>query len=238
MPRRDSDNKGANPEADGRSLPDRKRRRLTQAERSALSDTRMFNAAMQLISTQGANRTTLKEICETAGYSRGLATYRFGTKDNFLQELLKHFNHVWVDQLRSYTEDKQGLPAFMAAMDALEHFLVEYARYMRGSYIIWYESIGADNTIRRQLARNHRQYRSDLEQWLRDGIQDGSVRADADVVNFAVLYLTFVSGTIYQWLVAPEQVNLPSAFDYFRGIVRRELAPAAEPNASWARASP
>jgi AcrR family transcriptional regulator len=42
-------------------------RRLTQAERTALSDTRMFNAAMQLISEQGANRTTLKDICEQAG---------------------------------------------------------------------------------------------------------------------------------------------------------------------------
>jgi len=208
-----------------RSGSSRGRRRLTQAERSALSDTRMFNAAMQLISVQGANRTTLKEICETAGYSRGLATYRFGSKDNFLQELLKHFNHAWVDQLRTYTEDKQGLPAFMAAIDALEHFLTEYHRYMRGGYTIWYESIGGDNAIRRQLGRNHRQYRSDVEHWLREGISDGNVRADVDVANFAVLYLTFVSGTIYQWLVAPEAVDLASAFEYFRGVARRELSP-------------
>lgn len=68
----------------------------------------MFNAAMQLISEQGATRTTLKDICERAGYSRGLATYRFGSKDNFLQELLTHFNHAWVDQLRSHLEGKRG----------------------------------------------------------------------------------------------------------------------------------
>jgi len=207
-----------------RQVPDRGRRRLTQAERSALSDTRMFNAAMQLISANGANKTTLKEICETAGYSRGLATYRFGSKDKFLQELLKDFNRAWVDQLRSYTEDKQGFHAFLAAIDALEHFLTEHHRYMRGGYTIWYESIGGDNAIRRQLARNHRQYRSDVEQWLREGINDGNVRADVDAANFAVLYLTFVSGTIYQWLVAPEAVDLAPTFEYFRRIVRRELS--------------
>lgn len=228
MARRDSNGTDKRKDArDGaaRPAPGRGRRRLTQAERSALSDTRMFNAAMQLISVQGANRTTLKDICETAGYSRGLATYRFGSKDNFLQELLKHFNHAWVDQLRSYTEEKRGFPAFMAAIDALEHFLIEYHRYMRGGYTIWYESIGGDNAIRRQLGRNHRQYRSDVEQWLREGIHDGDVRADADVANFAVLYLTFVSGTIYQWLVAPEAVDLASAFEYFRGVACRELSP-------------
>lgn len=228
MARRDSNGAVRKPGRDDETRPATRggRRRLTQAERSALSDTRMFNAAMQLISTHGANRTTLKEICETAGYSRGLATYRFGSKDNFLQELLRHFNRAWVDQLRTYTEDKQGLQAFLGAIDALEHFLAEYHRYMRGGYTIWYESIGGDNAIRRQLARNHLQYRNDVEQWLRDGIRQGTVRADVEVANFAALYLTFVSGTIYQWLVAPEAVNLKSAFQYFRDIARRELEPA------------
>ncbi|HEX7034569.1 MAG TPA: TetR/AcrR family transcriptional regulator [Pseudomonadales bacterium] len=224
MPRRQT--YSATRMVDGRSLPDGNRRRLTQAERTALSDTRMFNAAMQLISQQGANRTTLREICETAGYSRGLANYRFGSKDNFLQELLKHFNHAWVEQLRAYTDGKRGRDAFMAAIDALENFLAEYDRYMRGSYTIWYESIGGENAIKAQLAENHRRYRADVELWMREGIEQGTVRADLDVENFAFLYVTFVSGTIYQWLVAPESVKLKSVFEYFRGIVRRELSPA------------
>lgn len=202
------------------------RRRLTQAERTALSDTRMFNAAMQLIGEQGANRTTLKQICEQAGYSRGLANYRFGSKESFLQELLKHFNHLWVDQLKAHTEGKQGLYAFLAANEALERFLVEYDRYMRGSYTVWYENIGGDNEIRRQLALNHRIYRRDVERWLRDGIADGNVRADVDVGNFAALYLSWVSGTIYQWLVAPEAVNIEGSFEYFRNLARLELEPA------------
>src|SRR5690606_2789614 len=137
-----------------------------------------------------------------------------------------HFNHAWVEQLRAYTDGKQGRDAFMAAIDALENFLVEYDRYMRGSYTIWYESIGGENAIKEQLAENHRRYRADVELWMREGIEQGTVRADLDVENYAFLYLTFVSGTIYQWLVAPEAVKLKSVFDYFRGIVRRELSPA------------
>jgi AcrR family transcriptional regulator len=208
------------PERRGRQGP-----RLTQAERTALSDTRMFNAAMQLISEQGANRTTLKDICEQAGYSRGLANYRFGSKEAFLQELLKHFNRAWVDQLTRYTEGKQGLDAVFAAMDALENFLSEYRGYMRGGYIIWYESIGGDSEIRGQLARNHQSYRKDMEAWLREGIEQGRVRADVDIENFATLYLSFVSGTVYQWLVAPTAVDLPTFFRYFRSVTERDITP-------------
>jgi AcrR family transcriptional regulator len=203
---------------------EREGRRLTQAERTALSDTRMFSAAMQLISEQGANRTTLKDICEQAGYSRGLANYRFGSKEAFLQELLEHFNSAWVDQLTAYTVGKQGLDAVFAAMDALENFLSEYQGYVRGGYIVWYESIGGDNDIRGQLARNHESYRQDMATWLREGIEQGSVRNDVAVESFATLYLSFVTGTIYQWLVEPTAVDLPAFFGYFRSVIEREIA--------------
>lgn len=201
-----------------------KRRRLTQAERTALSDTRMFNAAMMLISEDGANRTTLKDICEQAGYSRGLANYRFGSKEVFLQELLGHFNRAWVEELRSYTDGRTGLDAFIHAVDALEHFLSEYHRYMRGGYIIWYESIGGDNEVRRQLKHNHEAYRRDVKRWLQQGVDEGSVAASVDADQFAIFYCSFVFGTIYQWLVNPEAIDLASFFTYFRSMVRDQLA--------------
>ncbi|MEJ2533610.1 MAG: TetR family transcriptional regulator, partial [Halioglobus sp.] len=50
--------------------------RMTQAERTALSDQRMFEAAIRLINERGTQKTTLKDIGELAGYSRGMANYR------------------------------------------------------------------------------------------------------------------------------------------------------------------
>ena len=70
-------------------------KRMTQAERTALSDQRMFDAAITLISEHGTQKTTLKEIGELAGYSRGLANYRFGSKEAFLDELFRVFQMLW-----------------------------------------------------------------------------------------------------------------------------------------------
>ena len=44
--------------------------RRTQAERTALSDQKMFEAAIKLFIEKGTQKTTLKEIGEMAGYSR------------------------------------------------------------------------------------------------------------------------------------------------------------------------
>ena len=56
------------------------RRRLTQAERTAISDRRMLDAAIELICTHGTHQTTLQALGRASGYSRGLVTYRFGSK--------------------------------------------------------------------------------------------------------------------------------------------------------------
>ena len=69
--------------------------RMTQAERTALSDSRMFEAAISLINERGTQKTTLKDIGEIAGYSRGLANYRFGSKDGLMLELFARFDTRW-----------------------------------------------------------------------------------------------------------------------------------------------
>ena len=178
---------------------------------------------MELILERGANRATLREICENAGYSRGLANSRFGSKDNFLHELLKHFNHVWTDHLANCTANHRGLDAVLSAIDALARFMAEQERFMRGGYIIWYEHITGDNPVRAQLALNHQRYRSDMVRWLEQGIEDGTIRPDVDADGFAVFYLSWVSGTVYQWLVAPQAIDLSNAFNFIKEVAQREL---------------
>ena len=59
----------------------------TQAERSATSDKALLDAAIDLILERGIEKTTLQAIGARAGYSRGLATYRFGSKAGLFDEV-------------------------------------------------------------------------------------------------------------------------------------------------------
>ncbi len=193
-----------------------KRERLTQAERTALSDQRMFDAAITLIAERGTQKTTLKDIGSVAGYSRGLATYRFGSKDKLFRELIHHFNGIWEKELVDFVAKKRGLPAFLAAIDAIEHFLKAQSAYMRGMYILWYESIGAQNEVREKLAEQHEAYRRDAERWINEGIKAGDVNPDIAAKQFAVQYCAFVFGMVYQWLVNPDALDLEEVFATYR----------------------
>jgi len=147
--------------------------RLTQAERTALSDRRMFEVAIDLINERGTQKTTLKEIGERAGYSRGLANYRFGSKDGLMLELFERFDGRWKEHLGEYVSDATGLQAVTQAALALRDFLSKESSYMRAMYLLWYECLGHDSDMRRALAEHHEVYRQDVSQWVEQGIAAG-----------------------------------------------------------------
>lgn len=190
--------------------------RRTQAERTALSDARMFDAAMQLIVEQGTHATTLKAVGERAGYSRGLASSRFGSKDALFGQLVLHFNTSWTQELANKVGARGGAQACLAALHAVEGFLSSHSGYMQAMYILWFESISSHNDVRDHLAAYHEIYRRDLAHWVEEGIASGEITATVDAECYAFGFCSFIFGTIYQWLVAPDSVDLPKQFDAFR----------------------
>ena len=98
-------------------------RSLTQAERTAASDRAMLAAAIDLILEKGIEKTTLVAIGEKAGYSRGLATYRFGSKAALFDAVCKSISRRWLDYLREGVGDRIGIEAMSAAMDAFFTFI-------------------------------------------------------------------------------------------------------------------
>lgn len=189
--------------------------RMTQAERTALSDRKMFEAAIELINERGTQKTTLKEIGERAGYSRGLANYRFGSKDGLMLELFERFDERWKEHLQDYIDNMRGLEAIRQASSALRDFLKKESSYLRAMYLLWYESLGHESDMRRLLAEHHDVYRHDAKRWIEEGIEAGEIKPDTDSVQFAAQYCAFSFGIVYQWLVNAEALELDAVFNNY-----------------------
>ena len=197
--------------------------RRTQAERTALSDQRMFDAAINLIIERGTHKMTLKEIGDHAGYSRGLVNYRFGSKDGLMLELFESFDGRWKEHLNSYIADKTGIAGVKAAAEALRDFLKMESDYMRAMYTLWYESLGRESEIRSRLAHHHQVYREDATEWIRLGIEAGEIAPEVNAEQFAAQYCAFIFGTVYQWLVNPDALDLDELFRDYKANVERLL---------------
>lgn len=163
----------------------------------------MAEAAVTLICRRGTTATTLKEVGVLAGYSRGLAGYRFGSKAGLWSFLIKTIGEEWLAELRRAVAGTSGLRTIHAAVDAHSRFLVDSSDRIRAFYILWFESVGPDSELREVIAKVHERRRCDVEGWIRDGMAASSIRADADVRAGAEQFVTAVIGITYQWLVSP-----------------------------------
>jgi DNA-binding transcriptional regulator LsrR (DeoR family) len=95
-------------------------------------------------------------------------------------------------------------------------------------YILWYESLGHESDIRASLANHHVIYRRDVQQWIEQGQAAGQVRIDVDAEQFATGYCSTMFGTIYQWVVAPEAIDLEAFFEHFAANVTAAITQRME----------
>ena len=176
---------------------------LTQEERSALSDARMADAAVKLICERGAVATTLKDVGLEAGYSRGLASYRFGSKAGLWAFLIRTIGEEWLAELRAAVAGTTGIDTIHAAVDAHCRFLLESSDRVRAFYILWFDSVGPDEELRAVIAGAHRRRQRDVEAWIKRGIETGQIPDAVDAGGVAAQFAASVIGIVYAWLVSP-----------------------------------
>jgi AcrR family transcriptional regulator len=198
-----------------------------QAERTALSDARMLEAAVKLIVGRGTEGTTLKEVGELAGYSRGLAGYRFGSKGGLYAFVVKSIGEEWLKELTRVTEGKVGLDALVAATDAHHRFCVDAPDHVRAFYILWFESIGPGSDYRDVIAGIHRRRQRDVIEWIRRGIATGAIAPSVDAAAVAGQFCASITGIVYQWLVEPAAAAETQAlYDGLKKTMHVLLTPA------------
>ena len=148
---------------------------LTQPERSARSDARMADAAIALICERGAAATTLKDVGLRAGYSRGLASYRFGSKEGLWSFLISTIGAEWLAELQRAVDGTAGLQTIHAALDAHCRFLLESSERIRAFYVLWFESVGPDPMLQTVITGAHARRQRDVEEWITRGIETGTI---------------------------------------------------------------
>jgi AcrR family transcriptional regulator len=183
----------------------------TQAQRTALAEERMINAAIELLNSTGIQGATLKAIGEKAGYSRGLATHHFGTKAGLFRKLLREVSATWVRALQDRVGMKTGLDALLAANEAHLHHVLKHPDHLRAMYILWFGSLDPGSEFKPNLSGFMRLQRESMAGWVRGGQASGEIRADIDPEHAAEqLYATTI-GINHQWLVDPA-LNLGRAY--------------------------
>ena len=186
----------------------------------------MLDTAVALICECGAAGTTLKDVGERAGYSRGLASYRFGNKGGLFSFIIHSIGDAWLQELRHAVQDEVGLEAISRATDAHYRFVTEGTDHIRAFYMLWFDSIGPDPDLKQVVANIHERRRRDVAVWIEKGIAAGQIDAGVDIAGTAEQFCAAIIGIVYQWLATPEAAQ---HIQFLHESLKRQMALALKP---------
>lgn len=192
-----------------------------------MSDNAMLGAAIDLILERGPEKATLAAIGEKAGYSRGLASYRFGSKAGLYDEVCKSISRRWLDYLKAGVGDKIGIEAMCTALDSFFQFVSDSPREARVLQILYCAAASPQSEFRQTSVNIHQRQRDDVAKWIRAGQAEGSICANADPTSIAAQYIAYISGMTYLWLIDPQSIDFGKANDDMKAQLTSSLAPPA-----------
>jgi AcrR family transcriptional regulator len=181
-----------------------------------------MDAAIELIVKVGINGTTLQAVGELAGYSRGLATHRFGSKAGLFGKVLQEASVDWLNRMQVAVGDRIGVDALMAATDAAEEFIRDRPEEVRAMYLLWFLSIDPSADYKSNIAIVHKAQRRDVAQWIEAGQIAGIIDRDIDPMRVAEQYAASMAGIIYQWL-ANSKMPLTAMFKQLKEDLKIRL---------------
>lgn len=194
--------------------------RRTQKERSSESARRLIEAAIELGSEKGFDRTSVAEICRHAGYSRAMVHERYGSKEGLLRALLESEFEAWMTPAPA--EATTGLELALQHVTAFERAALDQAATLRAYFVLCYETTGPIPGLAEWMNAALARYRGSVEAALRRGQADGSVRESLDAEEAARQFTTYTLGCGLQWTLQPEFMDLQHELPRWRSRLRAE----------------
>jgi AcrR family transcriptional regulator len=194
--------------------------RRTQQQRRDQAETALLNAAAELVIEEGVHSLTLARVGERAGYSRGLATHYFGSKQALLQRLAHATQSGFVPGLDGVPP---GLGRLLRLIDGYIGALGQLRMPNRAFLLLWAEAATAADLAAIFRERDEA-FRSDLREDITAGITDGTIRPDATAEDVAVAVLAQLRGIGLQRLVDSPAVDTERLRRSVTGYWHRALA--------------
>lgn len=177
--------------------------KLSRADQKQLSEQRLIEAALSIAAEQGVAAVTFESIAERAGYSRGLAFQKFGSKTGLIAAVT-----AYLFQRHLQLPDVQALKE-LSGLAALENHAAIQLRSVRAepegaAYFRFFASAIADKSSGEQIFRDvHRLFRDIFADCLRRGQKDGSVRPLPSCQVAAEVFGSLLLGSILQAIADP-----------------------------------
>lgn len=207
------------------------RQKRTQADRRDESERRLLEAMVEIVAEEGVGATTFENIARRAGYSRGLAFLKFGSKEGLIRALIRRLQQSRIEALSALDI------GHMTGLDALKTYIrlhfdeLSAAHDTRAYFTLAAGAVADLSTVRNAFSESHEQSRIFLEHLIQRGQMEGCIRVDVDPTGAALAIGSLLLGASMQHITDSstnlEQLKTSALALAKSGLAIKETAPRA-----------
>ncbi|MGB9824983.1 MAG: TetR/AcrR family transcriptional regulator [Candidatus Hydrothermia bacterium] len=165
---------------------------------------KILKAGERLFSNKGYDATSVAEICEEAGVSKGAFFHYFDSKESFFLELLNRWLTELNERIQEYVNQESDVANSVLRMSEL---FKDIFRESRQKFLLFMEFLRIairDERVLKELANYFQNYTNYFSELIDEGIKNGTFK-DIEPEIAARTIIAYAIGIIEQEIFEPEK---------------------------------
>ena len=172
-------------------------------KRSEATRNNILQAAMQLFASRGYDATSVAQICQAAGVSKGAFYHHFPSKQAVFVALLDNWLNVLDEQIAALVSQAGSIPEGLVQMASVSKGVFKSARGQLPMFLEFWRESSHDPLVWNATIEPYQHYTNLFSGLIERGIQEGSLEP-VDPQTTARVLLALVLGVILQGVMDPE----------------------------------
>jgi AcrR family transcriptional regulator len=195
----------------------------SRSRRRAEAEARLLRAAAELVGELGPANVTLADVGERAGYSRGLATHHFGTKNALMERLIEVVSHNLLEEFAHAGTDGTLIDELLGLTRIYFDSIIGRPPLARARLMLWALAVATPRDDRRvAMLAADREFRREIEQRINRRVAAGDVPQATDAGALARVIVAMLRGIALQ-AVFDDRMDLETAQNEVEHMIMERL---------------
>jgi AcrR family transcriptional regulator len=174
--------------------------------RSEETHNKILEAAARLFSKTGYDATSVAEICQAAGVSKGAFYHHFPTKQAVFMEILNSYLNGIESGFNLMRKEIHDVPQAILQMAEMVGSIFQTADFHLPIFLEFWTQANHDPQIWEASIAPYHRYQSYFAEMIQEGIDEGSLQS-VDVQLAARVLVSLAVGMLMQSLFDPQVTN-------------------------------
>lgn len=174
---------------------------------------KILYAATLLFNENGYDKTSIQDICEKAGVSKGAFFHHFPTKELLFLEILNEFLEKLDIKIKEIEKNSKNVLQAMIDMTKILEEIFIISENKLTIFLEFVKQAEKNDDIMKSLSKKFEKFEKYIENLIENGKKEGSIKKEINSISFSSLIVSLSIGMILR----------KSLFKYDKKALSKEL---------------